>query len=249
MENAEYIESYFTNKFPAEQAEEFEKRIESDPDFAEEVAFYLSVHRVARELAETEKKEHFKKLYQSQSAEEQISVRKISTASPVRKLVYYISAAAVIAGIIYGTYTFTNTVSPQQLASRYEKENLQNLGVTMSTRADSIQTGISLYNDGRYQESLTHFETIIRSDTSSTDALRYAGCSALQLKQYDLALTWFKKLEKQSLFSNPGALLEALTLMLRSHPGDIDTAKELLQKIVANNLEGKETAQDWLKKL
>jgi tetratricopeptide (TPR) repeat protein len=249
MDNTEYIESYFTNKFPAEQAMEFEKRIESDPAFAEEVVFYLSALTASKELAQTEKKEHFRKLYQDNSKEEQIPVRKIYAPTQIRKLVYYISAAAVIVGIIYGTYTFTNTVPPQQLASQYEKEYLQNLGVTMSSKTDSIQDGISLYNNGKYEEALTHFEKIIRSDTSSSDALKYAGCSALQLKQYDLALTCFKKLEAQNLYSNPGALLEALTLMLRNHPGDIVTVKQLLQKIVSNNLDGKETAQDWLKKL
>jgi tetratricopeptide (TPR) repeat protein len=249
MENAEYIESYFTGKFPAEQVMEFEKRIESDPAFAEEVVFYLSALTASKELAQTEKKELFRKLYYDKSQEDHIPVRRISAPSQIRKLVYYISAAAVIIGIIYGTYTFTNTVLPQQLASQYEKEYLQQLDVTMSSRTDSIQTGIRLYNDSNYAAALTHFETIIRSDTSSSDALRFAGCSALKLKQYDLALTFFKKLESQSLFSNPGALMEALTLMLRNHPGDIVTVKQLLQKIDANNLEGKETAEAWLKKL
>ncbi len=249
MENAEYIESYFTGKFPAEQVMEFEKRIESDPAFAEEVVFYLSALTASKELAQTEKKEHFRKLYHDKSKEEKTPVRKIYAPTQIRKLVYYISTAAVIAGIIYGTYTFTNTVPPGQLASQYQKEYLQQLDVTMSSRTDSIQTGIRLYNDSNYAAALTHFETIIRSDTLSTDALRYAGCSALQLKQYDLALTFFKKLDSQNLFSNPGALMEALTLMLRNHPGDIATAKQLLQKIVSENLEGKETAQAWLKKL
>ncbi len=249
MDNTEYIESYFTSKFPAEQAMEFEKRIESDPAFAQEVVFYLSALTASKELAKTEKKEHFRKLYYDESKEERTPVRKIYAPSQIRKLVYYVSTAAIIAGIIYGTYIFTNTVPPQQLASQYEKEYLQNLEVTMSSKTDSIQDGLNLYNNGKYAEALTHFETIIRSDTSSSDALRYAGCSALQLKQYDLALTFFKKLESQSLYSNPGTLMEALTLMLRNHPGDIVTVKQLLQKIVANNLDGKETAQAWLKKL
>ena len=43
MDNTDYIESYFTNGLVPDQAREFEKRIVSDPGFAEEVAFYLSV--------------------------------------------------------------------------------------------------------------------------------------------------------------------------------------------------------------
>ncbi len=121
MDNTEYIESYFTNKFPAEQAMEFEKRIESDPAFAEEVVFYLSALTASKELAQTEKKEHFRKLYNDKSKEEQIPVRKIYAPTQIRKLVYYISAAAVIAGIIYGTYTFTNQFHRSNLPASMKK--------------------------------------------------------------------------------------------------------------------------------
>jgi hypothetical protein len=37
--------------------------------------------------------------------------------------------------------------------------------------------------------------------------------------------------------------------MDRNQPGDVAKAKQLLQQIVQNDLEGKETAQDWLKRL
>ncbi len=93
---------------------------------------------VSKELAQTEKKEHFRKLYHDKSQVEHIPVRKIYAPTQIRKLVYYISTAAVIAGIVYGTYTFTNTVPPQQLASQYEKEYMQSLDVTMSAKTDSI---------------------------------------------------------------------------------------------------------------
>ena len=142
MDNTDYIESYFTNELVPDQAREFEKRIESDPDFASEVAFYLSVLNVSREVAQTEKKEYFKKLYQNNSAEDQIPVKKIADKRPLRKLVYYIAAAAVVLGIIFGTYTFTNSVSPQQLASQYEKDNFQNLPVTMGNNPDKNQAGL-----------------------------------------------------------------------------------------------------------
>ncbi len=249
MDNTDYIESYFTKELVPDQVKEFEKRIESDPAFADEVAFYLSALTVSRELAHEEKIEQFKTLYQENSTVSQIPVRNISVNRPFRKLVYYISTAAIVSAIVFGTYTFTNNVSARQLARNYETQKLQKLGVTMGGNPDKNQEGLNLYNDGKYSEALSYFETIIRSDTSGTDAIKYAGYSALMLKKYDVALNWFKILETRTMYSNPASLLQALTLMDRNQPGDIAKAKQLLRQIVQNDLEGKETAQEWLKRL
>ncbi len=250
MDNTDYIESYFTNEMVQDQAREFEKRIESDPQFAEEVAFYLSALNISREVAQTEKKAEFKKLYQNSSRGERIPVRKISERRPVRKLVYYSAAAAIVAAIIFGTYTFTNNVSPQQLATQFESEKLQNLGVTMGGNPDKNQAGLDLYNIGKYEEALSYFETLLRSDTTDFNTVTYAGISALKLKNYDKALNWFKKLETyKQLYSNPAVFFQALTLMDRNQSDDDAQAKQLLQQVVQNDLDEKETAEKWLKKM
>ena len=142
MDNTDYIESYFTNELVPDQAGEFEKRIESDPDFAEEVAFYLSALNVSREVAQTEKKEHFKKLYRDNSAEEQSTVRRISDTRPLRKLVYYIASAAVVLGHylrehIHLPVLFLHSNWPANM----KKKICKTLPVTMSGKPDSIQTG------------------------------------------------------------------------------------------------------------
>jgi tetratricopeptide (TPR) repeat protein len=120
----------------------------------------------------------------------------------------------------------------------------------MSGRADSLQTGLRLYNDGKFSEALTQFESIIRSDSSSFTAKEYAGITSLRLKEYDKALSWFEQLETyRGLYSNRAQLLEAVTLMERNLPGDAAKAKQLLQKIVTGDLEGKEFAEEWLRKM
>src|ERR1700748_1176056 len=132
MTDLDYIEDYFTNTPGDNLTREFEERIKSDPGFAEEVAFYLAAHEVAKEASGLEKKQRFKETYQE---------NRITRTVPVRKLVYYIAAAAVVAGLIFGTYNFFSPVSTQQLAGQYEKEHLQTLPVTMSGRTDSLQMG------------------------------------------------------------------------------------------------------------
>jgi tetratricopeptide (TPR) repeat protein len=259
MDNWEYIESYFSNEPDAERAREIEEKIVSDPVFAEDVAFYLSVLKVSRENSQSEKKLHFKEIYQKNelSGPDPVKtytastpVKNISSPRPVRKLVYYIAAAAAVAGIIFATFSIINPVSPQQLADRYIKEHLQTLGVTMSSRSDSLQTGLRLYNDGRFDEALLQFEKIIQSDTSNFTAKEYAGISALRLKEYDKALSWFEALETYNgHYSNPASFYQALTLMERNQPGDVAKAKNLMKRIVDEDMEGKQAVQDWPKKL
>ena len=240
MDNLDYIESYFNKELVTDQVKEFEKRIESDPAFAEEVAFYLSARVISREMSQTEKKQRFREIYQNK----RVSI------TPVRKLVYYLTAAAAVACIVFGTYIFTKPVSTRELADRYIKENLQNLGVTMSSNVNSLQTGLRLYNDGKTTEALTIFEKIAESDTSSFDAKKYAGFSALRLKDYTKALSYFEKMETYSgLYSNPSLLYQALTRMERNQTGDAMKAKELLQKIVADKQEGYDFAVECLKKI
>ncbi len=240
MDNLDYLDDFFTREPDSERTREFEERITSDPAFAEDVAFYLSAKNTSEEASWIVKKDHFREIYQKS--------RHIGP-TPVRKLVYYIAAAAVVAGIIFGTYTISNSRSPRELADQYIKENLQTLGVTMSGRSDSLQDGLRLYNDGKAGEALVIFEKILISDTSSFNAKKYAGLAALRMKEYGKAMSYFEQLEiYNGLYSNPALILQAVTLMERNQPGDAAKAKILLQKVVANDLEGKEIAQEWLKK-
>ena len=120
----------------------------------------------------------------------------------------------------------------------------------MSGKSDSIQTGLRLYNEGKFAEALTQFENIIKSDTSIFLAKKYAGIAALRLKEYKKALYYFEELEiYNGLYANPALILQAVTLMERNQPGDAAKAKTLLQRIVDEDLEGKEFAQEWLKKM
>ena len=244
MNNLELIEAYFNEELSAEQKSEFELRITADPAFADETAFYLSSKQAAAaELGEN--RSRFKGIYQEYKQGNVAEVRKVA---PLRKLWPWVAAAAVLAGIILGRYTFFQPVSPNELANRYIKENFQNLAVTMSAREDSVQTGLRLYNEGKGNEALKYFESIALRDSSLSDVKKYAGIACLRLGQYDNAIQNFTRLENDKLFANPGKFYHALTLMKRNHPGDIDTAKQLLQQVVDQDLDEKEQAIEWLKK-
>lgn len=242
MENADYIESYFNNDLPAAEKEQFEQKIIADAAFAEEVAFYYSAWQTAKnELAE-DKKKRFAEIYQ-----QNISIQKQGITI---KLWKYAVAAAVVTGIIFGSYLYIKPVSPKQLADQYIQQHLQSLSITMSSQGNSIQDGLKLYNEGKWPQALQQFEKIISSDTLNFNAKKYAGIVFLKLKQYDSAIVYFTQLQKYTkLYFNPAAFYLALALMERNQPGDAVQAKQLLENVVQNNSEGKEVAQEWLKKL
>lgn len=81
----------------------FGEKIESDPAFAEEVVFYLSALQAFREQLEAGKKQRYREIYQKHEAS--------GNSKKVIKLVSYLAAVAVVAGIVFGLYFFTKPVS------------------------------------------------------------------------------------------------------------------------------------------
>ncbi len=133
------------------------------------------------------------------------------------------------------------------MADRYIKDNFFVLPGTMGER-DSMQTAIRLNNDNQLPEALRILEQLARSDPKNETAIKDAGIVCLRIKAYDQALTYFTRLQQmQYLNSNPGKFYTAITLLKRNLPGDKETAKNLLQDVSKNNLQGKTYAEKILK--
>ncbi len=243
-ENLSYIDRFYKGELSPEESVQFEKRLNGDPVFADEVGFYFSTLESLKIQVAGEKKKRFREIYEQQKTANGIPSK------PVRKLWPYWAAAAVIAGLVLGWYFFSSSnISPAELADRYANEKLEVLGVKMSIEEDEMQRGLKLYNEGKFVEALQVFEKLIGSDAGSFKALEYAGITCYRLKHYDKALTWFVKLENfPGLHANPGKFYHALALMKRNLPGDAETAKQLLQDVVKNNLDKSEDAKELLEK-
>lgn len=258
MNSLEYIEDYFKGLLTAEQKEEFEKRILSDPSFAEELAFYLNARVLLNEELAAEKKARFKDLYLSgerqitRSSELHITRSgepRIDRHSPVRKLWPYLAAASALVVIVTAWLIFGGQPGPEKLADRYISGQLQNLPVKMSSVQDSLQNAIALYNQGRLPEALTQFQRLLRQDSARAQAKIYSGIVCLRLQQYDNALDYFQQLEADTaLYNNPALFYQSLTLMKRNHPGDSQKARQLLQLVVDRDLDKKEDAEALLLK-
>jgi tetratricopeptide (TPR) repeat protein len=243
--NLEYIDEYFQGIPDPDATRDFEKRVSEDPEFANDVAFYLASKQAIKQQLDDQKKTRFKEIY---------ALNTPGATRPKAKLIRilwpYIAVAAVVTGIIICWYLFIRPPSTQQLAQNYITEHLGKLGVSMSSSKDELQRGLSFYNEGKLKQALQIFEKMIILDSHNFTAEKYAGITSLRLQQYDKAIHYFKLLEDQpNLYANPGAFFQATTLLKRNLPGDKQKAIELLNHVVHNDLEGKETAELWLKKM
>jgi tetratricopeptide (TPR) repeat protein len=241
MKHLDYIDDYFKGARSASKTLEFEQRLEEDPLFAEEVAFYLSAMQVLREEARTEKTERFRAIYE----EHRTPVR---TMRPWAKIISYATAAAVLAGVLLTVYLFfLSPASKQQMADNYIQQNFATLDVKMGG-LDSLEMAKDLYNRGRYTEALAVLDVLVRHDDAKKAAFEYAGITSLRLKQYDKALQLFGQMALRKGYDNAAVFYQALTLMKRNKGEDLATAKTLLQKIVDEDLPQKEVAEKWLEK-
>lgn len=245
-ETLEYIEAYFEKGLSNAERQSFEERCLHDEEFAKEVAFYIMSREAVREKLLDQKKQRWRE-YENEVIETAPPV-----SSPVRKLSFrnwlpYAAAACILLAVAL-VYFFTGSGTPQRFAKNYIKENYQQLSQNMDASTDSLQQGISEYNKKEYDKALLLFQNVYEAHPDNSDAKKYIGFVYLIRKDYDKALVHFDELAQKRLFSNPGLFLQALTLIERNKKNDKETAKRLLEQVVADKLEHSKEAEELLKK-
>lgn len=251
----EKIVQYLDGELSPEERLNFESAMEKDEELAQMVKLYSTIEKEMTQQEiyssnETALKntlsalnaKYFLSDHAQHSAEKNAVVKKINFA----KWLPYAVAASVI---IVAALVFLIKPSPHQLAEDYIAQHLSTLSLTMAgTAADTMQAGISAYNNKEYNKAKLLFAGYSGNHPESSDAKKYAGIVYLTTKQYDSALYVFDELSNiKSLYSNPGNFLKAVTLLKRNAEGDKAAAKELLEKVVAQKSEGSEEAAEWLK--
>jgi tetratricopeptide (TPR) repeat protein len=240
METIELIEEYFKGDMPPEERQRFEEAVRRDPALANEVAFYISSGLAASEIAAEERKERFRKLEEGRqpTAGKLVSMKKV----------WWAAAAAVV--LIISVYLGTDNPSANTLADKYVEEHYSKIDASMGVSEDLMQKGIASYNSKDFKTALVNFEKAVQQNPSANKALEYAGMSALQLKDYQIALKHFRQLSAISgLYENRGPFLQATTLLARNESDDKENAIRLLKEVVSGGLFGSSEAKEWLKGL
>jgi tetratricopeptide (TPR) repeat protein len=251
MNNAlEYIENYFSGNLPEEEKSAFEKRIETDPVFAEEVGFYIASRGNIRQELHRQKKKEFDSWYAELATNPDYAYRPAKQHPLLRQLLPYLAGAvAACCLLVLGWMLWFNNPSPQQLASTYVEQHLSTLAVTMSGEPDSLQRGIAAFNrkDTALAESI--FQALANHPTLGWEAIKNLGILYLVTGRYDQALDQFDALSaNKNLYANPGPFYKAITLMKRSQGQDREEARALLQQVIERQLPGNQEAVQWIKR-
>ena len=243
MQNLEYIESYFQQTLSEEEKQNFEKKCEQDNAFAEEVAFYISARQTLKEELLEQKQQEWKRLLPAE--------KEMPSILPVKKLYHrkwFMYAAASVL-LVFAVYIFEKPQSAQELATNYVEINYTHIVLTMGEQ-DSIQIALAAYNSKDYHTALLIFENFARSHPDNADAKKYSGLGYLLSENYDKALQQFNELANmKSQHNNPGIFLQAVTLLERNNPGDKEKAKQLLNVVIEQHLEGYEKAGEWVNRM
>ena len=233
-----YIDDYFTGALNDDEKKDFERRCAADPDFAKEVAEYITIRDGLNAQLQQQKKEEFAELYQQLSAPSKPA--KIITLERIS----YLAAASVL--LFIGLLIFLQRTNPQTIADKYIAGNLSTLGLNMGV-SDSLQSGISAYNAKSYQVAARLFKPLANKQETAPDAIEDLGLTYLAMKQYNDALKSFDELSAIPLHVNRGQFYKAVTLMARSEGQDEQQAKKILQQIIDKNLYGNQQARNWIK--
>jgi tetratricopeptide (TPR) repeat protein len=233
----EQIEKYLNNELSLSERQDFENQLTTDSALVKNVAFYVNTRTAAKELSIEKRKEEFERL------------RKEIQTRPIRKAKSFIWVSGIAASLFLalGIWWFSKpSFTSDALADTYIQEHFENLPVKMDANADSLQMGLRLFNEQKLAEANVIFEGILQRKTKDSDALKYAGITALRLKNYDKAIQDFHNLSQQTnLYSNPGKFYEALALLKQS-PVNKQKAIDLFKEVIDNNLEGNEKASEFV---
>ncbi|GAB3946899.1 hypothetical protein GCM10028805_18190 [Spirosoma harenae] len=236
MNDLDNIENYFAGRLPDVEKARFEQQIVADPELAEAVAFYIQAKQVARTEA----------LAQRTEAWETIRKQETESRRTVWAPITYAAAACV--ALALGFFLFwPKQPSAEQLADQYIQTNLTTLSVTLGTQADSLQLARQAYNDGQFAEAEAIVKDQQQRDSTNAELLKLAGLVSLRQGNYDQAINQFHRLSQRTdLRANPGLFYEALTHLKRSQSDDKATARQLLQTVIDQNLEGKKAANELI---
>jgi tetratricopeptide (TPR) repeat protein len=221
------IDDYFQQKLSADDRKVFEEKLTSNPELADEVAFYAHTKAIERENVLKER--HAEWSSRKQSDNPFFSFGKIATG---------LAAMLVLA---VGYWFFIRTDVTQQ-TDLYIEQNLATLGSQMGEAdADSLELAKTLYAEKKYTEAIAVFEKQIEK---SPMVIEYLGLCYLQLKDYDVASSYFDKLETNNeIINNKGKFYNALVLIKQ---GKTQRGERQLKEVIDQNLGGKKDAEEIL---
>jgi tetratricopeptide (TPR) repeat protein len=235
--DTDFIERYFDGKLAGEELELFEKKLESDPEFASEVKLHREINDFLRN-----KFDFIKKREQLEQIYEEVILKKKKSGDPKIKPIkifnfkwYYKIAAAVVILIGVATILFLmfRPAKNDRLYSQYYKSYEASITVRGGVQHSEtlFEKAMGAYEKNDFKKSYILFDELCCSDKEYTSAFFFKGVSAMELEKYSDAITSFNLvLGSTSLYIDEAEWYLALCYLKMS---EFNKSKELLIKIAA----------------
>jgi len=227
LKNIEIIEAYSEGKLSVQEKTDFEERLKSDNELAEELKLYNALIAGIRDKDTISLKEKLKKL--DKELDNKVSPKIISIHK--NKIRYFYYAAAVFLILLIPLYFLINTNSNKNIAEKYYEKD-KGLAVLMSdnNRNLKLDNAMNLYKQGNYKESLIIINELLQITPANDTINYYSGVLNYELHNNDKAIEDFKKTlsNNASAFKEKAEFRLALTYLLIDNT---EKAKEIFKII------------------
>ena len=259
MEDEILIDNYLKGLLTKNEEKSFLERLETDAEFKDnfklEEQLFNALDNNSWSFTNKNNSEvnDYKKLLQQddlQNLKKTLSETNINYNSknsiPNRRWFYYLVAASIVV-LIGSQFLFNNSLSNQDLYEDYIALNDLPSFVSRSDNSSSLIEAQNYFEDKRYKEALTIFNSISKEQELTGTLLIYKGISETELGNYEQADKTFDSLiHSDFLDAEKGFWYKALTYVKADR---VEAAKTILAEIITRKLYNHLQAKELLEKI
>lgn len=241
MDNTDLIEAYLNNELLGDVLLSFEKRIDSEPELAEEVSLHRQIRGFVKENEVANLKSVVKTWLQEEDASPlpSLEARETSTQSSsniftLNLLAKIAAGIAVVAGLSW--YFFSNTNSQNLEIEYLTALTIQNPPQLQG--ADDRAVWAQAYCEKKYNNVINFLE---KKTNETPEEVYYLGLSFAAVNQNENALKQFsQKIIIESVYAEKAEWAKALIYLKLNNKNE---AKQLLNKIKKSDSEFNQNAK------
>ncbi len=249
MEQFELIENYLSNNLTDIEKQDFENRLVTDKDFAENFTIYKTINsEMATNVANKETEfrstlQPMQNAHFSNAVAQQKTIEVNNKSGKVRKMVFAALSAAALIAIVFTFVIPSSKTNNKGLYAEYAQHDAVNNTVRGGTQEALMKEASTSYNNKNYAAAIKPLEQL---KDSSAQAAFMLGVSYMETNVFDHAVAVFDLLTYgHSIYKEKAEWYIALTYLKKE---DIVKCKDQL-KAIANASSYYAKAQELLKKL
>lgn len=245
--NRHLISKYLEGELDPLTTARFEEDLKNDPVLQSELELYMEVDEALGDTDTLNLRSQLLEIH-----EEMISKpEKVVAGRPVRQLIRFSAAAAILILIGFGSFNLIRYgIGDHRLLSKFYSP----YEITMFTRSGNtninlmMHDALMLYENKEYKEAVKLFEQVLDKDPTQMATRLYSGISFFEIKEYQNASNSFNKIiaHKDNLYVEQAEWYLGFCLIMRDEK---EKAIRQFEKIVKENGFYSERAKQILKRL